>query len=470
MEANTSDWVLFMGRFHPLILHVPIGFLTLAFILECLSRFRRFQHFAGPVEFTLVLGTATALIASILGLMLAQGGGYNDDLLVTHQWAGILVCVLGLSALALKRFSKKNVSVKIDRLYLIAMLSMMLTITVAGHYGGSLTHGSDYLTRYMPDGLRAITGISAEPSYEMKVITNLDSAVVYTDIIDPILHMHCTSCHNDDKRKGDLMMHTPDDLLKGGESGELFIPGDAARSLMIERILLPQDHEDHMPPQGKRELTDEQVALLKWWVDEGAPFDKRVSHVNVPGEVKAILTKLVEPGAGQSEVEKLLASKADPVNEQALLQFQTKGISIEPLSAEIHWLQADVAPFVAADSLLEMLTPLSAEITWLSLAATSTTDNGLANVANFRHLTRLHIGNTAITDGGMKHLQDLAYLESLNLYGTRISDKGLQYLSHLKNLRKLYVWKTNVTSEGVAALKKVLPQLEVNVGSEVGSK
>ena len=217
-------------------------------------------------------------------------------------------------------------------------------------------------------------------------------------------------------------------------------------------------------------MTEEQVELLKWWVNEGAPFDKRVSHVNVPGEVKAILTKLVDPGAGQSEVQKLLASKADPVNEQALMQFQTKGISIEPLSDEIHWLQADVAPFVAADSLLAALTPLSAEITWLSLAATSTTDDGLSNVGKFRYLTRLHVGNTAITDVGLKHLQDLGYLESLNLYGTRISDKGLQYLSNLKNLRKLYVWKTNVTPEGVAALKKSLPQLEVNVGSEVTSK
>lgn len=88
MEANTSDWVLFFGRFHPLILHVPIGFLVLAFIVEIMSRFKRFGHYRAPVGFILALGAASAFVASILGLMLAQGGGYNEDILSFHQWTG----------------------------------------------------------------------------------------------------------------------------------------------------------------------------------------------------------------------------------------------------------------------------------------------------------------------------------------------------------------------------------------------
>jgi uncharacterized membrane protein len=467
MEENTSDWILFVGRFHPLFLHVPIGFLVLAFILEIMSRFGRFHHYRGPVGFILALGAASAVVTTVLGLMLAQGGGYNDELLSFHQWSGIAVCAFSVLAVALRQAKDRRPSARLHKLYIGTLSALMLTIAAAGHYGGSLTHGSDYLTRYMPAGLRTLAGLPEQRTYEKKVITNLDSAVVYTDIIDPILYAYCTSCHNESKSKGDLMMHTPEAMLAGGETGKLFVPGNAGSSLMIERILLPEDHDDHMPPKGKSQLTDEQIKLLTWWIDEGAPFDKRVAEVRVSDDIKEVLATLVDPDANKSEIEILLASKTSAVSEQTLAQFQIKGVSVEPLSHEIHWLQADVAPFVKADSLLGAFGALSQDVTWLSLAGTATTDSGLSHVGGFKYLTRLHLGNTSVTDKGMQHLKDLLYLESLNLYGTRVSDEGVQHLSGLKNLRVLYLWKTDVTPDGVSRLQKALPDLKVNLGNEV---
>lgn len=469
MEERSSDWILFLGRFHPLVLHLPIGFLALAFIMECMSRFRRFHQYRAPVGFVLAVGAASALATTVLGLMLAEGGGYDEDVLSSHQWTGIGVCVFSIMALAFRRLSQKRTSLSADRLYIGTMTAMVITIAVAGHYGGSLTHGSDYLTRYMPDNLRALAGLPEQRHYEKKIITNLDSAVVYADIIDPILYAHCTSCHNESKSKGDLMMHSPEAMLKGGETGQLFIAGDADGSLMMERILLPEDHDDHMPPKGKSQLSDEQIRLLAWWINEGAPFDKRISQVNIPADVQSLLDELVEPGANKSEVEILLTSKASPVSEQTLTQFKMKGVRLEPLSDEIHWLQADVAPYVAADSLLHSFTSISKDLTWLSLAGTSTTDEGLSHLADFTFVTRLHLGNTSITDEGLKHLRSLTYLESLNLYGTNVSDEGLKQLSDLKNLRVLYLWQTRVTNEGVATLQKALPNLKINVGNDVSS-
>lgn len=470
MDGETSDWVLFLGRFHPLILHVPIGFLLLAFILELLSRFKRFHHFHTAVSFILVVGTASAFLACLLGLMLAESGGYEEDLLFIHQWTGIGVGVLGLLALMLKRAYNRKASLSLDRLYLASMWLMVLTISVAGHYGGSLTHGSDYLTRHMPMGLRMITGIAPEEVYEKKIITNLDSAAVYGDIVDPILHQYCTSCHNNRKSKGDLRMHDPDALLEGGENGQLFISGNAAKSLMIERMLLPEDHDDHMPPKGKSQPSREEIDLLTWWINEGAPFNKTISQVNVPNDIQSILDELVAPGADMSEVEILLSSEKNPIDAKMLAQFNTKGISIAPLSDEVHWLQADIASHVAADSVLSALKEISGSVTWLNLAGTSTSDEGMSNLAQFTHLTRLHIGNTAVTDRGISHLKNLVYLESLNLYGTRVTDEGLQQLSSLKNLKTLYLWKTGVTPEGAARLQNSLPQLKVNLGSEESSQ
>src|SRR5690606_28463230 len=138
----------------------------------------------------------------------------------------------------LRRY-KRRPSVALDRVYVAALSATMLSLTVAGHYGGSLTHGSEYLTQHMPDGLRMIAGLGPKENYVRPQITNLQEAVVYTDIIDPIFRTHCTSCHNETKSKGDLMMHTPDYLMQGGESGAALIPGNANESPITQRIQLP---------------------------------------------------------------------------------------------------------------------------------------------------------------------------------------------------------------------------------------
>lgn len=464
MEGETSDIVLFFGRFHPLVLHIPIGFLTIAFVLEVLSRFDRFRNYKPAVGFILFVGALSAVVAAGLGYLLAESGGYNEDLLFIHQWSGIGVSLIALLAFAFHWQMKRNPSVGLDRAYIVAMSLMVISLSVAGHYGGSLTHGSDYLTKYMPDGLRSIVGLPPKEVKAAKKITNLDEAIVYTDIVHPILDNYCTSCHNESKRKGDLMMHTPEELKKGGENGAIFVAGDAAKSDMIKRMQLPEHDEDHMPPEGKRQPSEDELELLIWWVNEGAPFDKKVVEVNVGGDMMAILTNLTDPSANKTEVEILLSSPVTPADEQTLSHLQGKGILVSALSTEIHWLQADVAPNHSGDSAVNAFAEVSEQLTWLSLGGSNTTDKALPSIGMFKNLTRLDLGNTAVTDEGLKHLKDLTYLESLNLYATDVTDEGIQHLTSLKNLKKLYVWRTNVTKEGATQLQKALPYLEVNMG------
>lgn len=464
MEQGASDIVVFFGRFHPLILHLPIGFLVIAFALEILSRFERFRQYKPAVGFVLLLGAVSAVVAAGLGYMLAQAGGYNDDLLAIHQWTGIGVAVAAIIALALQWQSQVKASAVLDKAYISVLSLMMIFLTVAGHYGGSLTHGSDYLTQYMPNGLRSIAGLPPRESKGIKKITNLNEAVVFDDIIYPILDTRCVSCHNDSKRKGDLMMHTREALLKGGESGPIFVAGNVDESDMIHRIHLPENDEDHMPPEGKSQLTDEQVELLAWWVSEGAPFDKTVAEVQVDEKMQAILNTLVDPNANKTEVEILLASEVKPADEQILTQLQGEGVQVMPLAAQLHWLQANVGQSQSGDSLINGLTKVSEQLTWLDLGGTATTDQALASIAKFKNLTRLHLENTQVTDEGLQHLKDLPYLEYLNLYGTQVSDEGIQQLSGLKNLKRLYVWQTQVTKQGALQLQEALPGLEVNLG------
>ena len=466
MEQTTSDLVLFFGRFHPIMLHLPIGFLLIAFVMEIMSRYKKFEAYKPAVGFILFLGAASAVVAAGLGLMLAEGGGYGEDLLSLHQWLGIGAAVAAIVSLVLHQMVQKQKNPAMDKAYVSTMSIMIVVLMAAGHYGGSLTHGSDYLTQYMPNPLRTLAGLEPREEKKEVVITNLPEAMVYQDIIHPIIDARCVSCHNPDKKKGELMMHTVAALEEGGEDGPIFIAGNVDESHMIKRILLPEEDEYHMPPDGKSQLTDDQIDLLKWWVAEGAPFDKKVAQVNVDDEVQKVLNTLVDPNANKSEVEILLASEVQAADEQALANLQTNGVQIMPLAEKVNWLQARIPMSKSADSIMQNLTPLAEQITWLDMGDTQTTDEALAALPQFKNLTRLHLENTQITDAGIQYIKEIPYLEYLNLYGTQVSDEGIQQLKSLKNLRKLYLWQTQATKEGVARLQEAMPQLEVNMGIE----
>jgi uncharacterized membrane protein len=463
MEQEASDWILFFGRFHPLVLHLPIGFLVIAFALEVLSRVRRLNQYKAAVGFVLLTGSIFALVSAVLGFMLAQAGDYDQEVLSFHKWFGIGVAVVSWAAYGLLKLAES--SPLMDKAYLSMMSLLMIFLALAGHFGGSLTHGSDYLTQYMPNSLRTIAGLPLREKKVVTRITNLEQAAVFNDIIFPILDARCISCHNESKRKGELMMHTVEALKKGGENGPVFIPGNPDKSRMIERIHLPETHDDHMPPKGKSQLTDDQIELLTWWVNEGAPFDKSVAEVNV-GTVQPILDALVDPDANKTEVEKLLSSQVRPANEKILADLKKKGIVVRPLANELNWLQANVIAeyHQPGDSLMLSFLSLSEQLTWLNLSETAATDDMLAYLADMKNLTRLHLQNTNITDDGLKHLKGLQYLEYLNLYGTSVTDDGLKELAMLINLKRVYVWQTKVTMEGVAKLRQMLPGVEVDMG------
>lgn len=93
----------------------------------------------------------------------------------------------------------------------------------------------------------------------------------YRDVY-PVLKSNCIACHNKTTTKAALNMETPETMRKGGDSGEGVVPGHGAESLIFQAAAHTGDVK--MPPRGNKSgavnLTPNELALLKAWIDQGA--------------------------------------------------------------------------------------------------------------------------------------------------------------------------------------------------------
>ena len=476
-SAGPSDWVLFFGHFHPLIVHLPIGFLLIAGLLE-LDRLTR-RNSVSPHTITLILfwSAVSATMACVFGYMLSLGGGYEADTLEEHQWQGIGVAVFAWLAWAVKSENLGRIVPFAQLLYLPALGISLVLLLAAGHHGGNLTHGSDYLTQYMPAPIRTLAGVPPkQKEFKFEPITDVNQAMVYQQIVNPILQTRCVQCHNANKSKADLRLDTPEMIKKGSEDGPVFVAGKSLESELAKVCLLDEDDDHHMPPKGKTQLKEGQIALLTWWIDQGAPFDKKVADLKVNDAIRPVLASLggggsIEAGTGvaggqtqskPSVDSPVLTMKVPVADPTVIAELKKTGLLVLPLSKELNQLEisaVNVRSFTDAQA--AALPKLSNQIVWLKLGDTQISDAALTQIAKLKNLQKLHLEETKVTDAGLKNLKGLTNLEYLNLYGTAVTDAGLGALADLKSLKTVYLWQTKVTEQGIANLKKIMPNLEI---------
>ncbi len=88
--------------------------------------------------------------------------------------------------------------------------------------------------------------------------------------VQPLLERSCLRCHGAERPKGGLRLDTRAGVLAGGHSGAAVIPGDAARSPLLQAVART-DPDTAMPPEGKGDpLVPAEVDLLRAWIDQGA--------------------------------------------------------------------------------------------------------------------------------------------------------------------------------------------------------
>jgi hypothetical protein len=122
-------------------------------------------------------------------------------------------------------------------------------------------------------------------------------AIVYRDVIAPIMQAKCVSCHGEEKKKGKLQLHNFAAIMKGGGDGaNTVIAKNSKESLMLVRANLPTDDDEHMPPSDEPQLTKEEVALLKWWIETGAAENATVAATKPTADVEGALAVALAKG------------------------------------------------------------------------------------------------------------------------------------------------------------------------------
>ena len=439
------EFLQFFGRLHPLVLHLPIGILALAFLMEWASRNEKYQSLQAAVGFSLWVGMWSAIFAAASGYILSWEGGYETKTLVQHQWLGIATAAVSVVVYFLQ---KKNSTPTVKKWYLPIFGSLMILLGITGHLGGSLTHGSNFLTA-------AFTTDEDKP----RTIANIDSAIIYQDLIQPIFKQKCMGCHNESKIKGDLLMTTIEGIQKGGETGAFFVAGNVEQSLFLQRVHLPDDDDEHMPPKGKEQLTKSEIALLEWWIQEGGHFDTKAGATPQTEEIKNILDSYTQKEEG------VFALQLDTPRKKAIQKIQQAGIPIEMTAQERPFVKVSLrGQKEINEKTLKQLRPVAKQLIELDLSQSNFSSALLPYLTRFPHLYKLSLQQTQITAENLEVLKKLKYLTHLNVYNTPLEDNAIDALSQLTHLKNLYLWQTRISPQAIEKLKETLPQLNINTG------
>lgn len=451
------------GRLHPLLLHLPIGFLIAIAWLELVAVIRRNPSAAAPPAL-IILNAIAGALAVLTGLTLSREPGYEGQTLDLHKWLGISVGVGGIVIAVLDYYRRHRPTVGGGQsLYRVGMLATLALLLIGGHLGATITHGDDFI--FAP--LNGATGRVGRGAPESASATPQNDGTPTASNVAHILQTRCLACHGPSKQKGGLSVESLDTIMAGGRHGPMLVAGKPANSDILRRLRLPGDDDDHMPPPKRPQPTAAEIKLIEDWITAGAPLDKGARSSPIAASPADDSNPTNEDPADASPP---TGPTVKPADAAAIAALQTALVHVSPLAADSPLLVIDFAAAQAklsAAEIANLLKPLFANIDDLSLARCKLDDDLLNIVAKMPALRRLSLRGTELNDDQLKRLSGLPVLEELALAQTKITDAGLDSLAALPKLNRAYLWNTGVTADAAKAFMATHADRKLNLGDQL---
>lgn len=393
-----------LGKSHLLWVHLPIGFIFLALVLTLLKWNNPEAPYLILLSLIWRLATLAAIFSVFSGLLLSENQEGTN--LFFHQYAGIFL-TMGLITYLL--FKKK---------FILIFIGILFVITI--HLGASLTHGEDYLFKE-----------------KRKVITQLNEVELYEDAIVPIFKAKCFSCHKPGKSKGDL------DLTNYEKMGD--------KEELVRRTHLPKSHKEFMPSNGKAPLSKEQLAILSYWVEIGAPKTKRLAQLQLDAKRKSLFESFFKLNENP-----LLSLNVKPAKYEHLAK---NGFLIQPIYQQSALLEVKYTGKGKPD--LKLLQEVKKQVVWLDLSNTGLRNEDLKIVGQLENLFKLNLSKNDISNQGILTLGGLKNLTDINLYETQVNAAALNHLLKLPKIQRIYVWETKLPLSYLDSIAKINPTISL---------
>ncbi len=400
-----------LGKFHPLVVHLPIGFIVLTLLLKSSDALRPNPNIKALLPLLLQLSFAAVLLATLTGYIMPKGNDFDQRLLDRHFWSGIALSLVSLGMLLppLKKW----------RSYGYWLLGIL--VALAGHLGGTLTHGENYFQ------------LSAAGQGAPLV----QDGTLYQDHIYPIFHTKCIACHNNAKSKGGLKMHEFPLLMQGGESGTVITAAHPEKSDLYQRLLLPTAHEDHMPPKGKVQPSEQEISLIKWWIERGA--DRNLRPADIPDNDP--IHKLLQALAVVPTAPKAALPKRAPLSLEVINNLATRGARLVPIDQALHYYKLiySTTDTLATDELAAIKT----QVLEFQMDNDTLSAQLCSLLSTFPNLQKLRLYRCHFAKGGLLHLDNMQQLAVLNLSGSTGTVENIATKQLPPSLQNIYLFDSD---------------------------
>lgn len=475
-----------IGRSHPLLVHFPVALLVVAATSELGGLWRRSPEVGAMARGLVWFALPATFAAAFAGWTMSERDPVSRAMASTlewHRWTGVGVLALTVLCVLLRQKTSA---------FRCVLFCSAIGVAVTGHQGGTMSWGDGYLLEPIqnwraanariepaPGRVVSLESPSAVPvrpapavllegpssfdvSEESKPLLKdpeTDSTLTkiqFVKDIQPILEMYCVECHGPRKKKGGLRLEPIDAAFSvGDEDFWTMLPGDGDSSLLVQRMLLPRDDDEAMPPKGDAVPADE-IQKVITWINEGAhgPGLEHIKRVATSTPDKRRLDPLgvLEP----SEAEQVLI-------DGAVVALRDRGAVVQAVAQRHYGLEVNLSLLrpAATDEHLKLLRGLEPVLVRLDLSRTAVTDQGFAQLAALPELRDLRLGGTQLGDAIAPGLKQSSKLTRLNLYGTKCSEAILPTLSDLEALERLHIWGSNISGDSAIAFATANPELRV---------
>lgn len=443
----------FLGRLHPLIIHLPSAFIFVACAWIGVSFFIKKQNYHSLISLLMLFGLIGAVLSIATGLNLSNQSAYDHRALTLHQWIAIATTLVsGIVFLFLKYHFNPNLT-KISAIVLLIM------IVATGHLGGNLTHGSDYLIKKAPEAIQLALGYSPKDNTANITLLPQDSPQIFQHLIQPLLQQHCTSCHQPSNDNGGLDLSSMDGILAGGEKGSVLTAGDPAESELFKRIAAAPGDPKYMPPIGPA-LSYQEVRLIEWWIKAGAPFKVKLNDMNLSSDLVVILAD--QYGWYKQENDPISRLKIPVASEYLMNEARKAGFIIKRIAANSNALE--VLPSknnqVVNKEQLKQLAPLREHIVWLDLSGCQINEDVLSSIPEMPNLLKINLGKITNSEFISQKFNNLLLI---TLSSTNVAKEGINdLLLKLPRLQSLYLGSTTLTPDEVKSLQDTHSQVKIS--------